>query len=143
MDEHGATPGRDALSFLPGIAEQLGWYVYALRDPRDGAVFYVGKGFRNRVYQHSRQARKLAGQSSDQLKLATIRDIHDAGLEVEVEIIRHRIPDEKSAYEVEAAVIDTLALMGTELRNLVGGHGAERGWRPLEDIVAEYAAEPV
>jgi hypothetical protein len=142
MDE-GDVIRRDPLAFLPGVAEQLGWYVYALRDPRDGAVFYAGKGIGNRVYEHARQVRKLAGQSSDQLKLATIRDIHDAGLEVEVEIIRHRIPDEKSAYEVEAAVIDTLALMGSDLTNLVGGHGAERGWGPLEDIVAEYAAEPV
>jgi hypothetical protein len=143
MDEGAATKRRDALAFLPGIAEKLGWYVYALRDPRDGAVFYAGKGIGNRVYQHARQVRKLAGQSSDQLKLATIRDIHDAGLEVGVEIIRHRIPDEKSAYEVEAAVIDTLALMGSDLTNLLGGHGAERGWRSLEVIVAEYVAEPV
>jgi hypothetical protein len=143
MDGGVVIQGRDPLAFLPGVAEQLGWYVYALRDPRDGAVFYAGKGIGNRIYQHARQVRKLAGQSSDQLKLARIRDIHDAGLEVRVEIIRHRIPDEKSAYEVEAAVIDSLALMGSDLANLVGGHGAERGWRPLEDIVAEYAAEPV
>ena len=143
MDERVATQRRDALSFLPGVAEKLGWYVYALRDPRNGAIFYAGKGIGNRVYQHAREVRKLAGQSSDQLKLATIRDIHDAGLEVGVEIIRHRIPDEKAAYEVEGAVIDTLGLTGSDLTNLVGGHGSERGWRPLEDIVAEYAAEPV
>jgi len=143
MDQRVATQRRGPLSFLPAVAEKLGWYVYALRDPRNGAVFYAGKGIGNRVYQHAREVRKLAGQSSDQLKLATIRDIHDAGLEVEVVIIRHRIPDEKSAYEVEAAVIDTLALMGSDLTNLVGGHGSERSWRPLEDIVAEYAAEPV
>jgi uncharacterized protein len=143
MDDGVVIRGRDPLEFLPGVAEQLGWHVYALRDPRDGAVFYAGKGIGNRIYQHARQVRKLAGQSSDQLNLARIRDIHDAGLEVRVEIIRHRIPDEKSAYEVEAAVIDSLALMGSDLTNLVGGQGAERGWRPLEDIVAEYAAEPV
>jgi hypothetical protein len=143
MEEGVAIQRGDALAFLPGVAEKLGWYVYALRDPRDGAVFYAGKGIGNRVYEHARQVRKLAGQSSDQLKLATIRDIHDAGLEVGVEIIRHRVPDEKSAYEVEAAVIDTLALMGSDLTNLLGGHGTERGWRPLEDIVAEYVAEPV
>jgi hypothetical protein len=33
--------------------------------------------------------------------------------------------------------------MGSDLTNLVGGHGAERGWRRLEDIVAEYVADPV
>jgi len=137
------TAQRDPLSFLPGVAEKLGWYVYALRDPRNSAIFYAGKGVGNRVYQHARHARKLTGQSGEQLKLATIREVHDAGLEVGVEIIRHGIPDEQAAYEVEAAVIDTLALTGSDLTNLVGGHGSERGWRRLEDIVAEYAAEPV
>jgi hypothetical protein len=35
---------RQHLEFLPGVAGKLGWYVYALRDPRDSTVFYVGKG---------------------------------------------------------------------------------------------------
>jgi hypothetical protein len=143
MEQGVPTQQRDPLSFLPGLAEKLGWYVYALRDPRDGAIFYVGKGIGNRVYQHARQVRKLAGQTSEQLRLTTIRDVRDSGLEVGVEIIRHRIPDERTAYEVEAAVIDTLALTGSDLTNLVGGRGSERSWRPLEEIIAEYAAEPV
>ena len=25
-------------------AERVGFYVYALQDPRDGVIFYVGKG---------------------------------------------------------------------------------------------------
>jgi hypothetical protein len=118
---------RDPLAFLPGAAEQLGWYVYALRDPRSGEVFYVGKGIGNRVYQHARHAKKLTGETSERLKLTTIHSIHNAGLDVGVEIVRHRIPDEQSAYEVEAAVIDTLGLLGSDLTNLVGGHGTERG----------------
>jgi hypothetical protein len=128
------------------VAEQLGWYVYALRDPRDprdGSFFYAGKGAGNRVFQHAREAKKLTGETSEQLKLGTIRSIHEAGLEVAVEIIRHGIADEEIAYEVEAAVIDTLALTGCALTNLIGGHGSARGWRPLEEIIVEYVAEPV
>jgi hypothetical protein len=29
---------RDPLAFLPGVGERLGYYFYALRDPRDGAI---------------------------------------------------------------------------------------------------------
>ena len=32
--------------FPPDIAEQLGWYVYRLIDPRNGETFYIGKGSR-------------------------------------------------------------------------------------------------
>jgi hypothetical protein len=76
-----------ALAFLPGVAERLGFYVYALRDPRIGQVFYVGKGVGDRVYQHARNA-KASGESAKGAKLATIREVHNAGLEVGVEIIR-------------------------------------------------------
>jgi hypothetical protein len=41
-------------SLVPGVAEKLGYYVYPLRDPtRTGAIFYVGKGQGDRVYQHA------------------------------------------------------------------------------------------
>jgi hypothetical protein len=117
--------------------------VYALRDPRNSAIFYVGKGKGDRAYQHARHAKKVSGESVPQLKLGTIRDIHDEGREVGVEIVRHRIENEDVAYEVEASVIDALRLAGTELTNLAGGHGTSRGWRPLEAIVSEYGAKPV
>jgi hypothetical protein len=42
----------------------VGYYVYALSDPTDGGVFYVGKGTGSRCYQHERQAR--AGTSHNQ-----------------------------------------------------------------------------
>ena len=36
----------------PGVTEKLGVYVYALIDPRDRSIFYVGKGVGDRVYSH-------------------------------------------------------------------------------------------
>lgn len=135
--------GRDPLSFLPGVAEKLGWYVYALRDPRTDAIFYVGKGKGERVYQHARHARKVPGEAVSHLKLETIREIHSKGLEVGVEIVRHSIDNEDLAYEVESAVIDAVTLSGIRLANSVRGHDRDRGWQPLEEIVVRYAAEPV
>ena len=39
---------------------QQRFYVYALADPRDGAVFYVGKGCGRRAYTHESLARLWA-----------------------------------------------------------------------------------
>lgn len=134
---------RHRLAFLPGIVPQLGWYVYALRDPRDGTVFYVGKGRGNRAFQHARSA---TGDRQSRLdtKTGLIREIHFSGHEVIVEIVRHNLPSEAVAFEVETAVID--ALQGVEradLRNRVKGHGRdERGWASL-DALQRLAAPAV
>lgn len=136
---------RDPLSLLRGVSEKLGHYVYALRDPLDdGRLFYVGKGVGDRVYAHARHAKRIdPSKTITQLKLARIREIHAAGLDVGVEFVRHNLADEAEAFEVEAAVIDALEIAGIELANVVSGHGTERGWRPLEEIMAQYAAQPV
>ena len=48
----------EVFRFLPGVAEKLGWYVYALRDPRDDMAFYVGEGRGDRTYQDAILANK-------------------------------------------------------------------------------------
>ena len=136
---------RDPLAFLPGVSERFGYYVYALRDPlaRD-RIFYVGKGVGDRAYHHARHAKRVdKSETSAQLKLDRIRAIHAARREVGVEIIRHELRDEWEAFEIEAAVIDALKIAGVDLTNVVAGQGTSRGWRPLEELIAEYAAEPV
>ncbi len=127
------------------VAEKLGYYVYALRDPlRDDEIFYVGKGMDGRVYQHARRAKGVAGESANQLRLAQILKIQSAGLEVGVELIRHGLTDQKVAYAVEAAVIDALRLAGIPLTaNIASGHGYGHSREPLSDVVARYAAKSV
>jgi Uncharacterized protein conserved in bacteria len=97
----------DITEFPSGVIEHLGWYVYRLIDPRDGSTFYVGKGKGNRVFAHMRG--EVAATDDDELlsnKLKQIREIRLAGLEVIHVIHRHGMTDEKTAYEVEAALID-------------------------------------
>lgn len=131
--------------FSPLTQEEVGWYVYLLRDPRNGEVFYVGKGQGNRAFAHAASARDTADHPELQTaKAARITEITQSapGVNVHVEILRHRLVSEGFAYEVESATIDVLhATAPGTLLNCVRGHGHEaRGWVTAEEIEIFYAA---
>lgn len=119
--------------FNQATIEQLGFYVYSLTDPRTNKVFYIGKGCGQRIFMHVQDALKDSRKSD---KLDLIREIHDAGLEVEHCVIRHGMSEE-SAFEVEAAMID----FHPELTNAVKGHGVYRGPQSAQELDIKYAAE--
>jgi hypothetical protein len=122
-------------SFPSEVIEKLKTYVYRLIDPRNGETFYVGKGQDNRVFAHARA--DIEGDDLDD-KLKRIREIRLAGFEVAHVIHRHGL-DDKTAFEVEAALID--AYPG--LTNIVGGSGSgDFGVMHAKEIIAEYCAEP-
>jgi uncharacterized protein len=124
-------------SFSPEVTRRLGWYVYRLIDPRNGETFYVGKGRGNRVFSHIRDEAGLEGDDLDN-KIRRIRDIRVAGFEVAHVIHRHGM-DERTAFEVEAALID--AYPG--LTNIAGGAGNnDFGAMHATEINRRYAAEP-
>lgn len=125
-------------SFPPGVVEQLKWYVYRLIDPRNGETFYVGKGQGDRVFAH---ANGLVFDDADDVsdpKLRRVKEIQAAGLNVGHIIHRHGIDSSRTAYQIEAALID--AYPG--LTNRVRGHGTnDYGSRHVEEIIDEYAGE--
>jgi len=53
--------------------EKLGYYVYALIDPRNKKVFYVGKGKGNRIYAHVEASESIDTKEIEKIK--TIREI--------------------------------------------------------------------
>ena len=123
--------------FPANVARKLKTYVYRLIDPRNGETFYVGKGRGDRVFSHIRGEQKLEGDELDN-KLKRIREIRVAGFDVAHVIHRHGM-DDKTAFEVEAALID--AYPG--LTNVGGGAGSnDYGAMHAQEIVSRYSAEP-
>ena len=124
--------------FSQSAIEELGFYVYLLQDPRDGQTFYVGKGSGNRVFAHTNEAVEL-DWSND--KLDQIREIHDAGMDVEQIILRHGLTED-TAEAIEAAMIDFLGK--DNLSNKQGGlYSKEYGLKTVDEIRAMYEAQPL
>lgn len=122
--------------FSQSVIENLGYYVYFLRDPRDSEVFYVGKGKGNRIFQHLACALKTHTENE---KLDQIREIEKAGRKVEHFVLRHGLTEEE-AFEVEAALIDYLGV--DSLANIMGGkYSSDYGIKTTGEIIAQYSAK--
>lgn len=123
--------------FSPEVCKELDYYVYRLIDPRNGETFYVGKGKDNRVFEHVKQALKLDKDEDEiTVKYDRIQEIKNSGLDV-IHIIHRHGMNEKTAFEVESALID--AYPG--LTNLQNGFDSERGAMHVFEIKQKYAAE--
>lgn len=102
------------------------YYVYELIDPRDLAVFYVGKGRKDRMSHHEMEAKR--GVYSRKCK--RIRDIWAAGFQVKRAKVA-RFSDEMEAYAFEARHIASIGL--NRLTNVLpGGLVAPRATKPKE-----------
>ena len=105
------------------VIEQIGIYVYGLKDPRTNQYFYIGKGQDNRVYHHLALDEP---ELESNPKTEKIEEIRAAGYEPTFDVIRWGLSEseEPIAFAIEAAIIDTLNV--DNLSNLVRGHGKVR-----------------
>lgn len=129
-----------SISFSESVCEKLGFYVYRLIDPRNAETFYVGKGKGNRLFAHVNDELSSSELEEDQdsisEKINRIRQIRNDGFQVLHVIHRHGM-DERTAFEVEAALIDATA----GVSNLAGGHGSnDRGPMRAEQVIQLYDA---
>lgn len=140
---------------LDSEAERLlGFYVYGLADPRTGEIFYVGKGRNDRWHSHIKSANQR-GEEEETEKRARIREIEASGVAVQVWFLRSGFPlsaqGERIAFEVEAAIIDTLRLGNrlapanvASLTNKVARHEAiGRSRLSLAQAAQLFIADPV
>jgi hypothetical protein len=120
------------------------YYVYALIDPRDKKVFYIGKGKGNRVFNHIAGTLEIETKSD---KLDLIREIQSQRNEVEHYIIRHGLT-ELIALELESGLIDILSdprinlTEHSKITNAQLGHNSyNRGFMSTHEIRMRYEAE--
>jgi len=134
----GSSSGEEAHldGFSPYVQECLAYYVYLLSDPRDGQIFYVGKGKGNRVFAHAKDALDEEHVTD---KLDRIRNIRKAGLKVGYELLRFAMT-ERTAFDVEAAAIQLLGLDG--LTNLVAGQYVSSTGRMTVDVAISLFDAP-
>lgn len=130
--------------FKESVKEALKYYVYALVDPRDKRIFYVGKGTGDRVFQHAEDS---LNENDESLKLSTIREIHKAEKEVEYYILRHNLSD-KEAYLVESMLIDLLTYNAFNRENLLtnvvkGHHQWNEGIKTEDEINLLYDCQKI
>lgn len=127
------------MEFKQTVIEALKYYVYCLVDPRDNKIFYIGKGYGNRVFQHAQNA---LDENLGSLKLDTIRDIIKANLSVKYYIVRHGLTAEE-AYLVESVLIDVFTYHQFNLESVLtnvqaGHHQWDKGVKTVEEINALY-----
>lgn len=135
--------------FDQGILDVLKGYIYALRDPRDKKVFYVGKagGKENqgndRVQRHFEEARAAMNKPcvNQSAKVRRILDIWAADEEVEWFIVRHGLENTECLFHIEAALIDILAESqnGPALNDQNGHYAVDHGLLMPEDVLAKAA----
>lgn len=94
------------------------FYVYALVDPRDDSVFYIGKGTGRRMYQHEKDAKR--GQARNTAKYSRITEILAAGLRVACRVLAY-FQSEADAFAAERSFIAQHA--GLTNANAGGGGG--------------------
>ena len=125
------------------IAE-LKYYVYLLINPETKTPFYVGKGEGNRIFDHLNEA-KQGKKGTD--KLDQIQAILKKKKTVEHVIVRHGLKD-KTAYQIEASLIDTFRFIPTfndfVSGNIQGGiNSIENGLMSSEEVKRKYNAQPL
>lgn len=114
-----------------------GFYVYALIDPRNNEVFYIGKGTENRVFSHEIESGK--SPKSEKAKLQRISEIENCGFPVKRIIVNWGLT-EKEAFASEATLINLLNhVPNMELTNEVSGHHVHEALS-VEDFELQYGA---
>lgn len=130
--------------FSTKCKEELNYYVYALVDPRNDKIFYIGKGCGDRFFAHCNDA---INEDNESLKLNLIRELISSGGQVKHYIIRHKLT-EKESLIVESVLIDFLTYPQFNheslLTNIASGHHQwDRGIKTVDEIESIYDCEKI
>lgn len=122
-------------NFSDKVKQKLKYYVYALIDPKNDEIFYIGKGVNDRIFQH--ETENIGMESSKHRRIESIKRI---GKEVKKVIILHGLTEEE-AFAAEAALINVMQFLTPDkLTNVVSGHHSDPVMT-VEEIERFYGAE--
>ena len=117
-----------------------GFYVYALIDPRNDKIFYIGKGTGNRVFSHEAESDK--SPKSEKVKLQKIREIEKCGFSIKRIIVNWGLT-EAEAFASEATLINLLNhVPDMKLTNEVSGHHVHEALS-VENFELQHGAIPL
>ena len=94
------------------------YYVYELIDPRDGIVFYVGKGKNNRMYEHVNKTKKGKMSNNNPHLYYKIKQILENESSVKYNVILEN-ESEEECFRVETETINKYGL--ENLTNIADG----------------------
>lgn len=137
--------------FSQTVQDALGHYVYALVDPRNKEIFYVGKGLHESVFEledHVVKAQKSGMTNGLKPQESRILEILAQGFDVDYYVLRHGLFD-ADRYEaadvastVESVVNDLLTcglVQGHKLCNIASGHDQScKGIMHVKEVIALY-----
>ncbi len=138
-------PAKNSQAHISSFSEKTlasinGFYVYALIDPRDDKVFYIGKGTGNRVFSHEIESEK--SNKSEKKKLQKIREIEKDGFFVKRLLVNWGL-NENEAFASEATLINLLNHFPSfRLTNEVSGHHIHESLT-VEEFELQYGAVPL
>ena len=122
--------------FPASMHKKLNHYIYVYIDPRDNKIFYIGKGQKNRAFDH------LDDKDGIRSIVKRIEEIKDEGLEPKIEILIHGIENDETAKKIESSLIDIIGI--ENLTNTQKGYESRTyGRMSLEYITALHSAEKV
>lgn len=131
--------------FSSALHEKIKNYVYLLIDPRDNTIFYVGKGYGNRVFDHAKGAFK--GDPVHPAKNELIREIINSGHDVVPMIARWELTEDE-AYTIESILIDLftnpILKVNTKMKTMVKGHNSSKnGLQTPKQVEEKLTRGPV
>jgi len=121
-------------------------YVYTLRDPRTGRIFYIGKGTSRRIFAHFADATKAGGVASDGHLPLLSKLVSEGHRPKGIGRIEARVEHEQQAFALEALLMKFVHGLDSIYNRVAGHHGemfrAKGDWEPRRGFHLPYVCDP-
>lgn len=133
---------------LGELEKQFGrYYVYTLRDPGTGRIFYVGKGTGRRMFAHFTDASKAGDVACIDGHLQLLSKlVRDGRLRRDICRVEARVEHEQQAFALEALLMKFVHGLASVDNRVAGHHGeifrAKGDWEARRGFDLPYVCDP-